>query len=138
MSDVFIAYKREDRAHIDRLRQAFAELRIPTWFDGYLDLELDWRPQVVRQIGACKALIVCWSQAACASTYVAEEAELGWRRGVLVPVRLEPCLIKSPFSDLEACDLSRWSGAHVAPEFQLLLNRVTPLLQRAERSVAVA
>ncbi len=130
MSDVFIAYKRQDRAHIEPIRRAFAHLGIRDWFDGYLDPHADWRPQVMRQIGVCKAMVVCWSEAACASAYVMEEAELGRARGVLVPVRLDACAIGAPFASLEACDLSNWSGALQAPAFQSLLRRITPLLTR--------
>lgn len=132
MADVFIAYKREDQARVEQLRAALAQAGVTVWFDAYLEIGADWRPQVARAIERARAMIVCWTPAACASAYVTEEARAGFERSVLAPVRFEACEIPAPFDATHALDLSSWNGEIERAEFVQLLHRIERLIGRTD------
>lgn len=132
MADVFIAYKREDKARVTQLHRALTRLGLDVWFDAYLEIGVDWRPQVEREIEAARAVIVCWTPAACGSGYVAEEARRGLEREVLVSVRFEPCAIPTLFDAAHAPNLSQWNGDPTCVEFGAVLQRLQILLGRSD------
>ncbi|MBC7769487.1 MAG: toll/interleukin-1 receptor domain-containing protein [Phycisphaerales bacterium] len=128
MTDVFIAYKREDKARVELLRAVLEEHGVATWFDAYLEVGVAWRPQIERQIAQARAVLVCWSQAACASPFVLEEAMLGAQRGVLAAVRFDQCAIRPPFNGVTAADLSDWRGQGEHHGIRDLISTLSALL----------
>lgn len=108
--DVFISYKREDRARVEPLAAALRRLRLSVWIDDALTPGGSFTDDISEQIDRCRAQIVCWSTAASASDWVRGEAEIGRGRGVLICVRIEACRIHPPFNMLHTEDLSAWRG----------------------------
>ncbi|HYD87898.1 MAG TPA: toll/interleukin-1 receptor domain-containing protein [Vitreimonas sp.] len=137
MSEVFIAYKREDRRRAEQLRAFLHERGVSTWFDAELEIGVEWRPQIARQIDCAESMIVCWSRAACASPHVREEARLGLARGMLAPVLFERCEIAPPFGVVTAADLSDWRGEAEHAAARALLVRLAALLGRAPLSDSI-
>jgi hypothetical protein len=109
-ADIFISYKREDRAHVDLVAQALRKLRVSVWIDDSLAPGGSFTDEISEQIDRCRAQIVCWSVAACMSDWVRGEAEIGRGRGALICVQIEQCRIPPPFNMLHTEDLSGWRG----------------------------
>ena len=128
MSDVFISYKREDIARMEPLHALLLDLDVPVWFDAGLEVGAAWEKRIEEQIDKAKAVIACWTFAAMSSHWVKREAEIGYLRGMLAPVRLEPCTLVAPFDALQTADLTDWRGAPDHPEMQKLLARLEQLL----------
>ena len=109
-ADVFISYKRGDRARVGPLVEALRALAVSVWIDDELAPGDSFTTEICDQIDRCRTQIVCWTPAACESDWVRGEAELGRRRGVLLCVQLEPCRVQPPFNMLHTEDLSAWRG----------------------------
>jgi hypothetical protein len=121
MSDVFISYKREDKARVEALYTLLLDLDVPVWFDAGIEVGMEWEARILEQIGRAKAVIVCWSFAAVSSHWVMREAQIGLDRGILVPVTIHPCSLVPPFDAIQSADLSKWNGMPDDPEIQKVL-----------------
>lgn len=130
MSEVFISYKREDIARMEPLYALLIDLDVPVWFDAGIDVGEAWERRIETEIDKAKAVIACWTFAALSSHWVKREAEIGYLRGMLVPVRLEPCALVAPFDQVQTADLTQWRGAPDDPEVQKMLLALEPLLGR--------
>lgn len=109
MAEVFIAYKRADRARIEPLLALLRGDGVDVWLDDYLDAARDWRPQVEAQIDSALVVLACWTRGACLSPFVIEEAQRGAARGILTSVRLDRVAATPLFAPPDA-DLSAWTG----------------------------
>ncbi len=127
MSDVFISYKREDRPRVEALHALLLDLELTAWFDSGIEVGAAWEARIMEEAHAAKAVLVCWTFAACASPWVTREAEIGLKRSVLVPVMLLACTPVAPFDRLQAADLTQWDGAPDHPEVQKVLDRLAVL-----------
>jgi hypothetical protein len=130
VSEVFISYKREDIARMEPLHALLLDLDVPVWFDAGIDVGEAWERRIEQQIDSAKAVIACWTFAALSSHWVKREAEIGYLRGMLVPVRLEPCALVAPFDKVQTADLTDWRGAPDHPEVQKMLGALEHLLGR--------
>lgn len=128
MSDVFISYKREDKARVELLHALLLDLDVNVWFDAGIDVGAEWERRILEQIDAAQAMIVCWSFAAVSSHWVTREATVGLERNMLVPVMIHPCALVSPFDALQSADLTQWDGVPDHPEIQKVLLRLGLLL----------
>jgi len=130
VSDVFISYKREDIAKMEPLNALLLDLDVPVWFDSGIEVGAAWERRIEAQLDKAKAVIVCWTFAALSSHWVKREAEIGYLRGMLAPLKLEPCALVAPFDAVQTADLTDWRGAPDHPEVQKLLLRLEALLGR--------
>lgn len=130
MADVFISYKREDRARVEALHALLLDLELTAWFDAGIEVGAAWEARILEEANAAQAMIVCWTFAACASHWVKREALIGLERGVLAPVRLEYCVPVAPFDAVQAADLLNWDGAPDHAGLQSVLARVGVLTGR--------
>lgn len=126
--DVFISYKREDRARIDRIEAALTVLDLKVWFDWRLTPGLNFSEEIDAAARNAKAMVVCWSPAAVQSDWVQREATIGFGRDALAPVMLERCTPPEKFSALQAPDLSGWTGALDDRNWQRVLARIGDLI----------
>jgi hypothetical protein len=130
VSDVFISYKREDRARVEALHALLLDLDVGAWFDAGIEVGADWDRRIHEQIDAARAMVVCWSFAACSSHWVVKEATIGLERNMLVPVKIHPCALVPPFDALQTADLTQWEGEPDHPEAQKVLVRLGQLLDK--------
>src|SRR5262249_40673919 len=70
VTDVFISYKREERAHVERIEWALRELDVDVWFDWRLTPGLAFTDEILAAAHTAKAIVVCWSPSACISEWV--------------------------------------------------------------------
>lgn len=130
MSEVFISYKREDRARVETLASLLLDLDVPVWFDAGIEVGAEWERRIFDQIDQARAMIVCWTFAAVSSHWVLREARVGLDRNMLVPALLHPCALVPPFDTLQTADLTNWEGAPDAPGFIGLLTSLGRLIGR--------
>lgn len=105
-SDVFISYKRDERARVEQIARALRELKLSVWFDAKLQSGRSFDDEINREVRSARCVLVCWSPGAVASEWVRAEASVGRQRGVLTACFLEACEPYTPFNLLHAEDLS--------------------------------
>jgi hypothetical protein len=132
MADVFISYKREDRPRVEALTELLIDLELSAWFDAGIEVGAAWEARIMEEAEAASAIVVCWSFAATASPWVKREADVGLRRGVLVPVMLQWCAPPPPFDAIQAADLTKWDGAPGDPDLQRVLQRIEQLTAKKD------
>lgn len=119
MTDVYVAYARQDR---ERLRVVGELLRQEGW-DSWMDPaepKPDLSPIADLKLGWSKAVLVLWSDSARRSEYVRSEAATGLYKNKLIQARIDGEPPPRPFDELDAVDLSRWNGDPGDPNWQRL------------------
>lgn len=118
MSEVFVSYKKEERAKAERVVIALRKRGYSVWWDENLTPRSQWDAEIEHQIEEARAVLVLWSEKAAAThlnerqervgTFVRKEAEFALRKGKYVPSRIERCELPLSFSDRQTADLSDW------------------------------
>ena len=88
MSDVFISYRRSDRAIAEALYRALKEEGLDIWWDASLQAGETFDEKIQSILQSSKAIILLWSPEAAESEWVRGEGTIGRERGVLVPKRI--------------------------------------------------
>jgi hypothetical protein len=123
-ADVFISYKREERARVEEIAQALRALELSVWFDARLQSGHSFDAEINREVRAAKCVLVCWSKAATESEWVRAEAAIGRQRGVLAACFLEPCDLYPPFNLVHAEDLTRGGLDAANPAWTKLVDQI--------------
>jgi hypothetical protein len=130
MADIFLSYKREDRAAVAPLTAALEAEGFDVWWDPELPLGQSYAASIARELKAAKVIMPVWTARSIASEYVQEEATFGKRHGKLIPVRLEAVDPPIGFGMIQAADLSNWpTGDRTHSEFHNLLAAVKALTE---------
>lgn len=129
-ADVFISYKREERARVEEIANALRALRLSVWFDARLQTGHSFDAEINREVRAAKCVLVCWSVNAVASEWVRAEAAIGRQRGVLAACFLEPCELFPPFNLIHAEDLSHGELGHANPAWVKIVDQIGNLSGR--------
>jgi len=126
MADVFISYKRSERARVERIAQLLRDQKLSVWFDAELEAgrQEGFDAQIEREVTSAHCVVACWTREALRSVYVKAEAKKGLQRDSLVPVFLEPCELPVPFNGVDAIDLGDWDGSKDAPSWIRVLGAV--------------
>lgn len=139
MSDVFISYASEDRDRVRPLAEALQKRGFNIWWDRSLAAGQDYAQIIERELRGARAVIVVWTRASAASTFVRDEAGRARDEGRLVPVMLDRVEIPLGFGAFQAEDFTRWNGGATAPQMQLLEEALRAKLEgRDINSAAVA
>jgi hypothetical protein len=124
MADVFISYRRDDRAKAAALAKALAVEALDVWWDDGLTAGEAFDQKIEAVLKEAKAVLVLWPPSSVKSEWVRGEAAIGRERGVLVPVSIRPTNIPVPFNLLNAVDLSGWSGDRSDPNYQRVVAKL--------------
>jgi adenylate cyclase len=142
MSDVFISYKRENLAAVNRLVEALRAEGVSVWWDQDIPPNAPWEATIEGELAAAKLVIVAWSPAAVASDNVKAEARWARGQGRLLQVFVEACEPPLFFGERQGVDLKGWSGDAADPVFRTLLQAVragpTPAPQEAASEALAA
>ena len=130
VADVFISYKREERALCQRIRDLLAALDLDVWFDERLTAGLSFDREIERALKASRCVLVLWSPEAVESEWVREEASFGKNRGVLAAARVAPCQLPFGFSTVHCEDLFDPFFVGDDPSWLKLLARLGELTDR--------
>lgn len=132
MTDIFLSYKREDEARVERLAEALEKTGFKTWWDRGLPAGESWRANIQRALDEFKCVIVCWTHRSTgqAGDFVRDEATQAKARGILVPVLLARG-VRAPlgFGELQAVDLTNWHGSTTDPFFRDLIAAIRAKLE---------
>jgi hypothetical protein len=119
-SDIFISYKREDRARAQALAEALARRGWGVWWDSRLRSGEHFDDVIERELRSARRVIVLWSCLSVQSQFVKDEASFALELGTLTPVLLERVEPPFRFKRLHTVDLTGWSGAEDSPAFERL------------------
>jgi hypothetical protein len=129
-TDVFISYKREERARVEAIAQALRDLKLSVWFDARLQSGKSFDDEINREVRNAKCVLVCWSKAAVDSEWVRAEATVGRQRGVLTACFLERCDPYPPFNLVHAEDLSAGALDGSNPAWAKIVDQIGHLAAR--------
>lgn len=130
MVDVFISYKREERARCERIANKLKALDLDVWFDARLPSGKSFDREIETTIKAAKAVLVLWSPASVESDWVRIEAGIGKARGVLVAAQLAPCELPIAFRTTHYETLYEEGFADDHPGWIKVLERIGELTGR--------
>lgn len=129
-ADIFISYKREERARVEAIAKALRELKLSVWFDARLQSGNLFDDEINREVRAAKCVLVCWSPGAVASEWVRAEASIGRQRGVLAACFLDHCDLYPPFNLVHAEDLSHAALDGANPAWAKIVEQIGHLVGR--------
>lgn len=106
--DVFVSYATEDRSRVKPLIQALETAGFSVWWDRQIDAGKSFDRTIEEALSVASCILVVWSARSVESNWVREEADEGLRRGILVPVQIDPCQIPLGFRRIQAAQLMSW------------------------------
>src|ERR1044072_1593094 len=123
MSDLFLSHASDDKPKIRLLVQAVEREGFRVWWDIELNPGEVYGPEIEVKLRAARCVLVFWSRAsiAPARVWVRSEADIGLRRGVLLPVLLEEVAIPVPFDQVHTTKLLAWDGDTASADYQKLI-----------------
>lgn len=130
MADVFISYKREERARCERIANKLKALNLDVWFDARLPSGKNFDREIESEIKKAKAVLVLWSPASVESDWVRNEAGIGKERGVLAAAQLAPCELPIAFRATHYVTLFEEAFADDHPGWNKVLERIGDLTGR--------
>jgi formylglycine-generating enzyme required for sulfatase activity len=124
VADIFISYKREDKATVEQIVSRLKDEGYSVWWDAILEGGEDFGSSIAKEIDAAKCVIVIWSKTSVGSKWVYAEATEADSQGKLVPVTVEPCRVRPPFNVLHTFELLDGAGGQNASAWKALFDRV--------------
>ncbi|WP_167755613.1 DUF805 domain-containing protein [Vitreimonas flagellata] len=117
MADIFISYAREDRGFAERIARGLNGLGLEVFWDTEIPPGQTWADYIEGKLTQCRAVIVLWSQHSTKSQWVREEARMGREKAKLIPVLLDGTPAPFGFGEVQAADLSAWTGDQNHPDW---------------------
>lgn len=130
MADVFVSYKREDRARAKEIAEALEKHGFSVFFDAEIDVGESFDERIEREIGEAKCVVVLWSPRSTAARWVKREARFGATHERLAPVIIGDCTIPLEFSDVQAANLQAWRGDPADEGWRQFIARVSECTQK--------
>jgi hypothetical protein len=128
MADVFISYKKEDRAKTEMIATALAAHQLSVWWDDSLAGGEAYRSQIERELAQAGAAIVIWSKLSVKSGFVLDEASEAHNHSKLLPVTFDRSVAPPMgFRQIQVLDLSDWTGDPQDPRFVAVVRGVQAL-----------
>jgi hypothetical protein len=131
MADVFISYRKADRAKAEALAKALKVENLDVWWDTALETGQTFDEKIQAVLQEAKAVIVVWSRESVKSDWVRAESSIGRERGILVPVMIQSVNIPVPFNLLHTADLIGWNGDRSHPGYLDVVKQVKTLAGKA-------
>ncbi|MDP3735870.1 MAG: TIR domain-containing protein [Hyphomonadaceae bacterium] len=124
MTDIYIAYAREDRERVRPLAESLQFEGWDVWWDPS-DPSIDGSAALDQKLSTAGAILVIWSAYARGSEYVRSEAATGLYKNKLIQARIDSAAPPRPFDQVEVVDLHAWSGEREDPNWR----RITQTLR---------
>src|SRR5262245_21912295 len=124
MADIFISYRREDEGIARRLAELLEAAGFSVWWDRDIPPGFAFDNRIRQELESSSTTIVLWSERSVDSQWVRDEASSAAQRGTLLPVLVEQVELPAGFRQVQAADLTGWSGEPDSPAFSGLLRAV--------------
>jgi formylglycine-generating enzyme required for sulfatase activity len=128
MSDIFLSYKNEDKAKAQIIAEALEQKGYSVWWDKVIPPGRTFDEIIKEELDSAKCVLVLWSKKSVLSDWVKEEADIGKKRRILVPILIDDVEMPMGFGRIQAARLMDWHGTLPNPEFDLLLNSVAKIV----------
>lgn len=138
MADVFVSYAREDAVRVRSLVRLLESRGLSVFWDLQIPAGKTWREHIGQALAQAPCVLVVWSTHSIASSFVAEEADEGRQRGVLVPVLIDAVLPPLGLRSLQSADLQDLGASALPRGFDQLLSAIQSLLAHPPQSFASA
>lgn len=136
LADIFISYSREDRDKVTALAAALESEGYSLWWDHNLSAGGRFVSEIEAQLDAARVVLVVWSEHSIKSMWVADEANVGLERNILVPVSIDKTRPKLGFRQIQTIDLSDWKDATPSEDFGVLKAALALRLEGREKAKA--
>jgi len=136
MADIFVSYASADRDRARALAEALATQGWSVWWDRTIPPGRQFDEVIEEELAAAGCVVVLWSKASVASSWVKTEAAEARDRKILVPVLIEEVKIPLEFRRLQAADLSQWRAG--LPQGDELFRAIGAQLRRGRPSAVLA
>jgi serine/threonine protein kinase len=126
MTQVFLSYSHQDTDRARLIRQALQRPGWTLWMDEALEGGQVFRQAIGKELANAECVVVLWSKSSVQSHWVIDEADIGLRRGILIPVCIDDLNVDEiplGFQQLQTIRLPA-SLSH-SETFQSLLSAVT-------------
>ena len=112
--DIFVSYRRTDKAFVDRLVPVLESLGPSVWWDAEIEGGEDWRDSIVENLAASRCLVIVFSEACNTSKQLKKELAVADHLDKdVIPVLIEPTEPRGFFL-YELAPLN-WISIHPAP-----------------------
>lgn len=136
MADVFISYKKEDRAVAERVAHFLNEIGLSVFWDHAIVAGEGWDDRIEQELDLSRSVIVLWTALSRESRWVRNEARRGLERQVLIPVLAEDVRLPLEFADVQCENLIGWNGELVHRGWMRVVERIGRLSGREDLSLA--
>jgi hypothetical protein len=139
MSDIFLSYSSSDRARAALLARALETRGWSVWWDRTIPPGREYDEVIEEALAETRCVVVLWSKASAASSWVKNEASEAMIKKALIPALIED-QVKIPFEfrRVQAADLSRWQGDATMPEFVQFCDAIAAEIETGAPSPAPA
>src|SRR5262249_40648383 len=128
MADIFVSYASADRDRARALAEALATQGWSVWWDRTIPPGRQFDEVFEEVLAAAGGVVVRWSKASVASSWVKTEAADARDRKILVPVLIEDVKLPLEFRRMQAADLSQWRSG--SPQSDELFQAIAAALRR--------
>lgn len=123
MTDIYLAYAREDRESVRLLSEMLQFEGWDVWMDPS-DPSAATSAAIDMKLGSAGAILVLWSGYSRHSEYVRSEAATGLYKNKLIQVSLDGLGAPSPFDQISILQLRGWAGERDHPEWRRIMEAV--------------
>jgi len=110
MADIFISFASEDRSRAELLAKALKAQGWSVWWDRDIIPGRQFDQAIQEALTAAKCVVVLWSKKSITSDWVKEEADIGKKRQILVPAKIDSVELPFGFGRIQAADLTDWEA----------------------------
>ncbi len=128
MSDVFLSYSRQDVSAAQLIAEALEREGFSVWKDNQIAAGDSYVNKIQRSLATAKAVVVLWSRASTASSWVMDEASYGRDCGILIPVALDNVELPLGFTQYQTVPLHRLPAGLKSQAFAHLVDAVRQLV----------
>jgi peptidoglycan hydrolase-like protein with peptidoglycan-binding domain len=123
MTDIYIAYAREDRERVRPLAESLQFEGWDVWWDPS-EPTMGASAALDQKLGTAGAILVVWSSYSRGSEYVRSEAATGLYKNKLIQTRVDSASPPRPFDQLEVIDVGMWSGDRDDPNWRRVMGAI--------------
>lgn len=137
MHDIFLSYKREDRARVKPLVDALEAEGLSVWWDVHIEGGSAWRESIQKNLESARCVLVVWSKLSVGPDghFVQDEASFAKSRGVYLPIFIDKVSVPLGFGQTQAMPLTDWHHKSSDEQFSNLLAAAQAMINGGARPI---